>query len=108
VKNKQNKEIDPINKLKQENKRLKRELKSARKLLDRYLVAEEKGLIEEDIIVPSKKRQKEKELIEQWKCYSCDVGVLRLIRAGNRYFRKCDNCGKNTKSQLWDSKTEGA
>lgn len=105
---KSEKEFEFIEKLKQENKKLKRDLKVARKLLDRYHVAEEKGLIEEDIITPSKKRQKEKELLEQWQCYTCGKGVLRLIRIGNRYFRKCDKCGKNTKSQLWDPSVKGA
>jgi len=101
------KEFDLLDRLKKENQILKRDLKSARKMLDRYLVAEDKGLIQEDIICPSKKRQKEQELKEQWRCYTCNIGVLRLIRAGNRYFRKCDNCGKNTKSQVWDPSVNG-
>lgn len=104
---KTDKEYDLLYKLKNENKKLKRDLKAARKLLDRYLVAEEKGLIEENVIVPSKKREKEKELREQWACHDCENGVLRLIRVGNRYFRKCDHCGKNTKSQLWDPSVSG-
>ena len=102
-----NREFDLLEKLKKENKHLKRELKRARKMLDRYDVAEQKGLINEDIIVPSKKRQKEKELLEKWRCYECENGILRLIIIGNRYLRKCDQCGKNTKSQIWDSSVKG-
>lgn len=104
---KRDQEFDILDRLKHENKKLKRELKTARKMLDRYLVAEDKGLIDEDVIVPSKKRDKERELKEQWKCYSCENGYLRLIRIGNRYLRKCDSCGKNTRSQVWDDTVKG-
>jgi ribosomal protein L37AE/L43A len=105
--NRGGKEYDLIDRLKHENQKLKRELKTARKMLDRYLVAEEKGLIEEGVIVPSQKREKEAELVEQWTCYECGKGVLRLIRIGNRYFRKCSHCDKHTKSQLWDPSVKG-
>ena len=101
------KEYDTIDRLKHENRKLKRALKQTRKLLDRYCVAEDKGLIDGDVIVPSKKRQKEKELQEKWKCYECEHGVLELIIIGNRYFRKCNQCGKNTKTQVWDESVEG-
>ena len=101
------KEIELLDKLKHENRKLKRALKAARKMLDRYQVAEKKGLIEEDIIVPSKKRQKEKELRDKWQCYECDGGILELIIVGNRYFRKCNVCGKHTRSQIWDESVEG-
>ena len=101
------KEFELVDKLKHENKRLKRALKISRKMLDRYLVAEEKGLIEESIIVPSRKRNREQELLEQWACHDCENGYLVLIRMGNRYFRKCNGCGKHTKSQVWDSSVTG-
>ncbi|NVM34018.1 MAG: hypothetical protein HWN81_00380 [Candidatus Lokiarchaeota archaeon] len=101
------KEFDLLDRLKKENKRLKRDLKATRKMLDRYSVAEEKGLIDEGAIMPSKKRQKEKELQEKWKCHDCEKGVLELIIIGNRYFRKCNNCDKHTKSQLWDESVKG-
>lgn len=100
-------ELDMLDKLKSENRKLKRALKSTRKMLDRYEVAEQKGLIENDTIIPSKKRNKEKELKEKWRCYDCERGVLELIIIGNRYFRKCNNCGKRTKSQIWDESVEG-
>ena len=106
------KEFDLENRLKHENKKLKRELKAARKLLDRYRMAEEKGLIDEGAIVPSKKRNKEKELQEQWACFTCGQGVLRLKRIltgtpQERYYRLCDGCGKQTKVQLWHEGVEG-
>ena len=100
-------EFDQIDKQKKQIKHLKRDLKRARKNLDRYAVAEEKGLIDEGVIIPGKKRQKAIELIEQWKCYECKHGVLKLIRIGNRYFRKCTNCDKHTKSQIWDTSVKG-
>jgi hypothetical protein len=102
-----NQEYELVDRLKHENARLKRELKRARKALDRYAVAEEKGLIDQGVVVPSKKRQLEKEMKERWACHSCETGILRLIILGNRYFRKCDNCAKHTKSQIWDSSVTG-
>ena len=101
------KEIDLLDKLKHENRKLKRELKVARKMLDRYGVAEEKGLIDERVIMPSKKRHKEKELSDKWRCHDCEIGVLELIIIGNRYFRKCNHCDKHTKSQLWEDAVKG-
>ena len=104
---KRDQDFDIIDKLKHENAKLKRDLKQVRKLLDRYSIAEEKGLIDENAIAPSKKRQKERELKEKWQCYTCESGVLRIVMIGNRYFRKCDHCGKNTKSQVWDTSVKG-
>lgn len=98
------KEHSLLNRRKYENRKLKRELKKVRKRLDRYLIAEDKGLIDENIIVPGKKRQKEKELREYWACYTKGCkGVLELKRLGeNRYFRVCTHCGKHTKTQPWN------
>ena len=76
-------------------------------MLDRYDVAEQSGLIDENIIVPSKKRQKETELKKLWTCFECQKGVLKIVRIGNRYLRKCTNCEKHTKSQIWDDSVEG-
>lgn len=104
---KRDQDYDLTDKLKRENKKLKREIKQLRKLLDRFEVSEEKGLIEEGVILPSKKRQKEQELKKRWTCHQCSKGILRLIIVGNRYFRKCDNCDKHTKSQIWDDSVEG-
>lgn len=104
---KTDKEFNIADRLKHENRKLKRSLKAARKLLDRYAIAEEKGLIDEGAIVPSKKRQKEQELTEQWTCYKCEIGVLKITKFGNRYFRKCTNCDRHTKSQVWDPSVEG-
>ena len=101
------KEFDLLDKLKHENAHLKRELKRARKMLDRYDVAEESGLIDENVIVPSRKRKKEAELIKLWKCYACEIGVLKIMRIGNRYLRICTNCDKRTKSQIWDDSVKG-
>ena len=94
---KTDKEYDYIDKLKHENKKLKRELKAARKLLDRYQVAEQCGLFDGEKILPSKKRQKEKNMYEQWKCHDCGKGTLKLIFIGPFYFRRCDICNKTTK-----------
>jgi hypothetical protein len=100
-------EGDQLDKLKHENRRLKRELKAVRKMLDRYCVAEQKGLIEKNVIQKSRKREKKEELVERWKCYSCEDGVLELIIIGNRYFINGTNCTKHTKTQVFDDSVEG-
>jgi hypothetical protein len=77
-------------------------------MLDRYQVAEEKGLISDDgVIMQSKKRIEENDLVEKWQCYDCTDGILRLVIFGNRYVRICDCCGKRTKSQIWDENVKG-
>lgn len=102
------KEYDLSDKLKRENEKLQRELGTVRKMLDRYAVAEKKGLIDEEIITPGKKRHKEDELKELWKCYDCGIGFLRLKGPyANRYWRTCDHCGKRTKTQLWNKEVGG-
>jgi hypothetical protein len=101
------KELDLLDKLKHENEKLKRELKTTRKQLDRYAVAEEKGLIEKGVVTMGQKRRDEKALVEKWRCYDCNQGILKLVILGNRYLRICDVCGKRTKSQVWHDKVEG-
>lgn len=93
------KEYDLLDKLKYENQKLKRELKAARKLLDRYQVAEQCGLFDGEKILPSKKRVKEANIYEQWKCHDCGEGTMCLILLGNYYLRKCDRCDKRTQKQ---------
>lgn len=105
------KDLDLIDKLKQQVEQLKRELKSTRKLLDRYQVAEQKGLIDDNgLILRSKKRiQQDEEELEnknRWKCYDCKRGFLEIVIFGNRYFRLCNECGKRTKSQIWDESVD--
>ena len=98
-------EFDLLERLKHENKKLKRELKAARKMLDRYQVAEQAGLIEDDVILPSKKRQREQKLKELWSCHEKDCGgVLELVLIGNRYLRICNGCGKHTKTQALEDR----
>lgn len=105
---KNDKEFDFIDRLKHENKKLKQQLKSLRKMLDRYEMAEQKGLLQADgIIIPSQKREREEVLSERWACYRCEKGVLHLVTLGNRYYRQCSNCSHHTKSQPWNSNVEG-
>jgi hypothetical protein len=93
--------------LKEENKRLKNDLKAVRRMLQQYNEAQEKGLYKDNEIVQSKKRIKEQELIEKWRCFDCKVGILELIIIGNRYIRKCNNCDRRTKSQIYKEGIEG-
>ena len=101
------KELDINDKLKYEVKKLKRDLKAARKMLDRYLVAEKTGLFDGEKVIPSKKRGEEKGIYEQWKCFSCETGTLELVIFGRFYLRKCGNCGKMTKRQDLNEKVNG-
>lgn len=108
--NRRDREYDLNDKLKFENDKLKRELKTIRKQLERYINAEEKGLIENGMIVPSQKRKNEEQqeqiLANRWLCHDCGIGTLKLVIFGNRYMRCCDNCGKHTKSQPLHNKIE--
>ena len=94
------KELDLLDKLKHENKKLKRELKAARKTLDRYIVAEKIGLFDGEKVIPSKKRKEVTSIYERWSCHDCGKGCLEIILIGNRYIRQCNECGKRTKSQI--------
>lgn len=52
-------------------------------------------------------------LEDKWKCYTCSIGVMRLLifnnREGTQYFRKCSNqkCSNRTKPQPYNEFVEG-
>lgn len=96
---KRDKEFDKMDKMKHEIKCLKRDLKAARKMLDRYLVAEQSGLFDGEKVIPSKKRKEKDSIYEKWMCHTCENGTLELVIFGKFYLRKCNGCGKMTKRQ---------
>ncbi len=95
-----NKEQDQLQKLKLENKRLKKQISSLRKLVSRndYQHYEDVKEMSETESV-----DKREELLNKWQCWDCKKGMLRYIpfsKMGIEHFiRKCDNCGKRTKSK---------
>jgi len=105
------KEYSELQKVRHENKHLKRALKRARKQLDRIDMSQyyelrkkykdnNKAVKEADSSYIDGTRPK-----EDWTCYACKKGTLRLIilnKAGEDvYLRKCDNCNKRTKLQKY-------
>ena len=109
--NRGDKEYDQLDKLKHENRRLKRQISQLRKLIDRFDLdrfEHVKELIEsheqqERLI---KNLQKEK----AWKCHDCGKGTLRLRtldrRDGTFYNRVCDNCNKRTRLKRYTPDVE--
>lgn len=88
-------EQDELERLQEEVRTLKSTNRSLMKRLKKlnkgyYKLAEEEKLDEEDIPQVVKKM-----------CWDCTVGELIRIEVGNRYFRRCENCGKRTKTKLF-------
>jgi len=110
-------DIEIFEHLKRENRELKRQLKGLRKSLDRLDYEHLNELIEshenseaklnEKIEYTSKRERNE----TNWSCFDCQKGILRLIiiQKPNEsiYFRRCDHCGKRTKTQHYTDKVEG-
>lgn len=91
--NKANREQRILDRLYQENRDLKKEVKSLRnsirKLNKGYVkLEEEEKITEKDIPVEAKL------------CYDCNRANLEKIVVLNRYWRECPNCGKRTKTKI--------
>lgn len=108
-------ETDKLDKLKFENEKLKRQIKSLRKQLakvdiDRYQSLKE--LLEEqeaeDSTLDVKSRHDD--LKKKWECHSCKEDYLRLVVVprldGMFYFRRCP-CGHKTKLKKFIDGVEG-
>jgi len=96
-----NNEIDLLQRLKSENKRLKRIVSNLQKQLsridlDRYENLKE--LVDKQYREDMKQSEKDK-----WKCYHCPTGQLKILiinrHDGTKYLRKCSNCSHRTKIQ---------
>jgi len=109
-------EIDQLQKVRRENKRLKEQISQLRKQISRIDVDRFQNL--KDLLdAQDRKEQQEaaleknKALSEQWKCWHCESGILRLVvlerRDGVFYNRVCDNCKHRTKLQKYHDKVKG-
>jgi DNA-directed RNA polymerase subunit RPC12/RpoP len=103
---KHDKELGLLDKLKHENKVLKKHVASLRKQLqridiDRYenikeiIHKHDSGEHSDDL------KPHEESLKKIWECFECSGGVLQLTvlnrRDGEFYYRKCNNCNHRTK-----------
>lgn len=109
-------DFELLDRLKKENRELKRQLKALRKSLDRIDYQHLNDLIEAQeaahiVETPVEYKSKTERNEERWKCFSCTDGVLRLVifqkPGGALYFRRCDCCGKRTKAQKYHDGIEG-
>lgn len=104
-------EQDQLQYLKDQNKRLKREISSLRKQiqrldLDRFASFKEALDRIDEIEMEQTAKRKEKEISkEKWKCWDCNVGTMRLKvwdrLDGPHYQRVCDHCNKRTTMKKW-------
>lgn len=109
-------EYDDLQRLKHENKKLKRQVSALRKQisrldLDRYenlkdivqkhYEAEEQDQFKKDL----------KKLKKEWECHVCREGFLKLYLINRRnevvYYRKCTECDNRTSVKPYNSKVEG-
>lgn len=111
-----NKDYSTEQRLKHENKKLKRQISQLKKLISRINLAEYENL-KDAIVQQETENQIEKAILEEkkkeeaWKCYHCENGILRLktlgLANGVRYWRKCDNCSHRTKAKKYTQDVEG-
>lgn len=106
-------EHSEIQKLRQDNKRLKRDLVQLRKQLDRVDLDQFKNLKD---LIDSQDREAHPQHAHQdkdWTCWTCRTGTLRLRvlekPGGAVYNRMCDNkaCRNKTKFQKFHDKVKG-
>lgn len=108
-----------IRHLEKENSLLKSQLRTYDRVFSKnvtFLKEKTRGLSLEDLIIgannelnleaiKSEKVNTYEDLQKKWKCYECEVGLMKLIiipRAdSNAYFRKCSNpkCGHRTEAK---------
>lgn len=109
------KEFSDMQRLKAENKALKRHISKLRKSIARMEIEkiERNNLLEEEERLAREVQKKKitKELETKWKCNKCQADVMKLKiytrLDGIFYFRKCDTCGNRTKSKTYHDEVEG-
>lgn len=109
-------ELDQIQRLRNENKKLKHQISSLRKQLSRIDVDRFQNLKD---LLDSQDREDKAEVVKQeketlkraWQCWTCETGTLMLLiieRAdGVFYMRKCNECNKRTKLQQYHPGIKG-
>jgi hypothetical protein len=113
------KELSTLDKLKQENKLLKRQLSSLQKQLDRIDYNRYQNIVDAVNKIDKENRDLEKrkeleKLKKKWLCRKCGKGhlLLNLFEhpvKGTLYYRKCslEECDNKTKFQQYKENTEG-
>lgn len=99
------KELSEIQQLKHENKALKRQVQQLRKLASR--IDSDRLDMASDILREKEYEEEQFQVvtnnINDWKCYDCKVGTLKLTVLPRRdkvvYYRKCDCCPRRTKTK---------
>lgn len=109
-------EQDELQFLKEQNKKLKREVSGLRKQisrldLDRFESFKEALDRIDEIEMEQSARRKERQVSkDKWRCWTCDNGTLKLTvlerRDGVYYFRKCEACNKRTRLQRYTPDVE--
>lgn len=116
-----------IRRLESDKKRLLSEMKTLEEAFGKniqFLHGVSDGLTLDELVAAAKKEQTLKQLKEEkgqkfsdmeekWKCFECDVGILKILifrnRDGSQYFRKCSNpkCQHRTKPKVYNNNVEG-
>ena len=110
------KEASVLQKLKTENKMLKRQLARIRKQLERVDLEHYENV--KEIVDKHEKEYQEvqfqeetEQLEKRWKCFECVDGVMRLKiltrRDGLKYYRMCDCCSNRTKAKPYNKRIQG-
>lgn len=111
------KEWTESQKLKDENRRLRRQIGKLRRVIsrldiERYQYLKELLESQENQDAEAVRQVRQKDVEQKWECYECGEGILRIIvfnRANDTvYLRKCDNCGKRTKMKKFNEEVKGA
>lgn len=108
------KEQDQLQKIRQENTKLKKQVAKLRKVINNIDIEHYKFV--QDLLNSETFKKKsapaiQEELEKKWACHQCEEGVMRLIilhRAGEPYYtRKCDSCSNKTKMKRYTEGVEG-
>lgn len=110
------KEYAMLDRLKHENAKLKRQVTSLRKQLQRVDLDRYENL--KDIIhkhynedLGEKIAEEREKLKKKWECHSCGEGFLKLYTIARRdkmvYYRKCTHCSHRTPVKPYTKDVEG-
>lgn len=105
-------ENDRLQRLSNENKKLKQQIAQLRKQISRIDVDRFQNLKD---LLDSQDREEQQEAAREheaklWECWDCKKDLLKLVvmerRDGVFYFRRC-SCGRRTKTQKYTDKVKG-
>lgn len=106
------KEYDLLDRLKHENRKLKRENASLKKALSRIDIERFENLKElvDQQRQEEKNKEKKKESQNKWNCYQCGKGHMQLHifnrRDGVFYYRSCTLCEHRTRMKKYHKDVE--